>query len=188
MRLHRDVSVEVVQSAVSLLATCPAALVHALNLFIPSTGSLPLLFPGDGNKRIDLIIRELASKFPPEVCEFGGGVIWVGNMLLMIDIFTTVLSVPVSRTWAIDLQKCPSSVALEPEASRHALILCFALRLIATHDTHSKRNSEDSALTVSPHRCAPPPNGYPAQQGKEGIITTSSVHTCELRGGADAGD
>lgn len=52
MRLHRNVRVQMVQGAVGLLATVPTALVHALNLFIPSAGSLVLLRARNGNERV----------------------------------------------------------------------------------------------------------------------------------------
>ena len=50
MRLHGDMGVQVVKSAVSLLTPVPAALVHALDLFVPATGSLVLLRTGNRDK------------------------------------------------------------------------------------------------------------------------------------------
>jgi hypothetical protein len=54
VRLHSYVGVKVVQCAIGLFATVPAALVHALNLFISSTGTLVLLGPRDGDEGVDL--------------------------------------------------------------------------------------------------------------------------------------
>jgi hypothetical protein len=50
VRLHGNVRVKMVQSAVGLLATVPAALVHALNLLVTSSRALVLLCPRDGYK------------------------------------------------------------------------------------------------------------------------------------------
>ena len=50
VRLHGDMGVQVVKSAVSLLTPVPAALVHALDLFVPATGSLVLLRTGNRDK------------------------------------------------------------------------------------------------------------------------------------------
>lgn len=55
VRLHSDVGVEMVQSAVGLFATIPATLVHALNFFIPSSRTLMLLRAGDRHERINLL-------------------------------------------------------------------------------------------------------------------------------------
>lgn len=54
VRLHRDVRVQVVESAIRLLAAVPAALVHALNLLVATTGPLVLLRTRDGNEGVDL--------------------------------------------------------------------------------------------------------------------------------------
>lgn len=61
MRLHGYVGIQVVQCAIGLLATVPAALVHALDLFISSTGTLVLLGTGDGDKGVDLRERMLLT-------------------------------------------------------------------------------------------------------------------------------
>ena len=53
VRLHGDVRVQVVQSAIRLFTTVPAAFVHALNFFISSTWSLVLLCARNGDKGID---------------------------------------------------------------------------------------------------------------------------------------
>lgn len=53
VRLHCNVRVQVVQSAVGFLAALPAALVHALNLFIPSSRSLVLLCARDRYETIN---------------------------------------------------------------------------------------------------------------------------------------
>lgn len=53
VRLHCDVSVQMVESAVGLLAAIPAALVHTLNLLVAATGALMLLSTWDGDERID---------------------------------------------------------------------------------------------------------------------------------------
>jgi hypothetical protein len=42
VRLHSNMSVQVVQSTVSFLATVPAALVHALNIYVSPPRSLVL--------------------------------------------------------------------------------------------------------------------------------------------------
>lgn len=55
VRLHGDVGVEMVQSAIGLFATIPAALVHALNLLVPSSGTLVLLRAGNGHKGVNLL-------------------------------------------------------------------------------------------------------------------------------------
>jgi hypothetical protein len=54
MRLHCDVRIQVVERAVGLLAAVPAALVHALDLFVASARALVLLGTGDGDERVDL--------------------------------------------------------------------------------------------------------------------------------------
>lgn len=54
MRLHGDVGIEMVQSAVGLFATVPATLVHALNLLVSSSRTLMLLRSGDGHERVNL--------------------------------------------------------------------------------------------------------------------------------------
>lgn len=61
VRLHGDVRVEMVQSAIGLLASIPAALVHALDFLITSTGAFVLLSAGDGNKRVNLFKVEFTS-------------------------------------------------------------------------------------------------------------------------------
>jgi len=48
VRLHRNVRIQMVQSAVSFLATIPSAFVHALNFFISPTWSLMLLCARNG--------------------------------------------------------------------------------------------------------------------------------------------
>jgi hypothetical protein len=63
MRLHGDVSVEVVQRSVGLFAAIPATLVHAINLFVASARALVLLGAGDGYEGVDLEVSfELASR------------------------------------------------------------------------------------------------------------------------------
>lgn len=54
MRLHSDVSIKVVQGAISLLAAVPSTLVHTFNLFVPTTGTFVLLSARDGDERVDL--------------------------------------------------------------------------------------------------------------------------------------
>lgn len=54
MRLHGDVCIEMVESAVGLLASVPATLVHALNLLVASARALVLLRSRDRNKRVHL--------------------------------------------------------------------------------------------------------------------------------------
>lgn len=54
VRLHGHMRIQMVQRAVSLLATLPATLVHALDFFITTAGSLVLLSAGDGHERVDL--------------------------------------------------------------------------------------------------------------------------------------
>lgn len=54
VRLHGDMSVEMVQSAVGLFATIPATLVHALDFFIAAPGALVLLGAGNRYERVDL--------------------------------------------------------------------------------------------------------------------------------------
>jgi len=57
MGLHGDMSIEVVQRAVSLLAAIPTTLVHALNFLVTSTGSLVLLGTRDRNERVYLVAK-----------------------------------------------------------------------------------------------------------------------------------
>lgn len=59
MGLHCDVRVQVVQGTIGLLTAIPATLVHALNLFVSSAGSLVLLGTGNRNERIDLMSKLL---------------------------------------------------------------------------------------------------------------------------------
>lgn len=54
MRLHGDMGVEVVKSAIGLLATIPSTLVHSLNFLVSSSRSLVLLCARNGDKRVDL--------------------------------------------------------------------------------------------------------------------------------------
>lgn len=53
--LHCDVSIQMIQRAIRLLAAIPSALIHALDLFVSPARPLVLLRSRDGNKRIDLI-------------------------------------------------------------------------------------------------------------------------------------
>ncbi len=59
VRLHSYVGIQVVQCAISLLTTIPSTLVHALDLFVASSGTLVLLGAWDGNKGVDLRQRML---------------------------------------------------------------------------------------------------------------------------------
>lgn len=52
VRLHCDVSVQMVESTIGLLAAVPATLVHALNLFISPARALVLLRARNWNKRV----------------------------------------------------------------------------------------------------------------------------------------
>lgn len=63
VRLHGDVCVEMVQSAIGLLTSIPAALVHALDFLIASTRALVLLSAGDRNERVNLFRVEFTSVF-----------------------------------------------------------------------------------------------------------------------------
>lgn len=54
MRLHSNVSIQMIKCAVGLLAAIPSALVHALNLLITSPGTLVLLRTGNRDEGIDL--------------------------------------------------------------------------------------------------------------------------------------
>jgi len=54
MRLHGYVSVQVVQCAVGLFATVPAALVHALDFLVSSAWTLVLLSTRNGDERVNL--------------------------------------------------------------------------------------------------------------------------------------
>ena len=53
VRLHCDVRVEMVQRAIGLFASVPAAFVHALDFLVAPARALVLLRAGDGNKRVD---------------------------------------------------------------------------------------------------------------------------------------
>lgn len=59
MRLHSNVSIQMIKCAVGLLAAIPSALVHALNFFITSPGTLVLLCTGNRDERVDLGERVL---------------------------------------------------------------------------------------------------------------------------------
>ena len=72
MRLHCDVSIQVVQGAVGLLATVPSALVHALNLLVSATWTLVLLGTWNWDEGVDLaqwvmwwlhVLRKLVSAY-----------------------------------------------------------------------------------------------------------------------------
>lgn len=54
MRLHRYMRIEMVQCAVCFLTAVPATLVHTLDLFVTTAGTLVLLSTGNRNERIDL--------------------------------------------------------------------------------------------------------------------------------------
>jgi len=54
VRLHGDMGIEMIQCAISLLASVPSTLVHALDLFISSTRALVLLGTGNRNEGVDL--------------------------------------------------------------------------------------------------------------------------------------
>jgi hypothetical protein len=54
VRLHCNVSIEMVQSTVRLLAAIPSALVHALDLLVSSTRPLVLLGARNGHKAVHL--------------------------------------------------------------------------------------------------------------------------------------
>ena len=53
MRLHRDVSIQMIECAVCLLATVPAALVHAFDFFVSPARALVLLCTWDWHERVD---------------------------------------------------------------------------------------------------------------------------------------
>jgi len=53
MRLHSHVSVQVVQSTISLLAAVPTTLVHALDFFVAPPGTLVLLCARNGHERVN---------------------------------------------------------------------------------------------------------------------------------------
>ena len=65
MALHGDVGVEMVQGTVGLLAAVPTALVHALDLLIPSARSLVLLRARDGYERVHLLSTILSTQNQP---------------------------------------------------------------------------------------------------------------------------
>jgi hypothetical protein len=52
--LHGHMRIEMVQGAISFLASIPTALVHALNLFVSSPRPLVLLSAGNWNERVYL--------------------------------------------------------------------------------------------------------------------------------------
>jgi len=53
MRLHRDVSIQMIECAVCLLATVPAALVHAFDFFVSPARALVLLCTWDWHEGVD---------------------------------------------------------------------------------------------------------------------------------------
>jgi len=54
VRLHGDVCIQMVECTIRLFATIPPTLVHALNLFVSTAGSLVLLGTRNRNERINL--------------------------------------------------------------------------------------------------------------------------------------
>lgn len=54
VRLHGDMSIEMVQCAVCLFASIPTTLVHTLDFLVSSSRSLVLLRTGNGNEGVDL--------------------------------------------------------------------------------------------------------------------------------------
>lgn len=52
--LHGDVSIQVIQRAVSLFASIPSTFVHSLDLFVPSARAFVLLSAGDWHERVNL--------------------------------------------------------------------------------------------------------------------------------------
>jgi len=52
VRLHRHVSVQMIERAICLFAAIPTTLVHPLNLFVTPSGTLVLLRTRDRNKRV----------------------------------------------------------------------------------------------------------------------------------------
>jgi hypothetical protein len=64
--LHGHVGIQVVQSAIGLFAPIPAALVHALNLFIASSGPLVLLRTGNRDEGIHLQIQDTSVQHVPD--------------------------------------------------------------------------------------------------------------------------
>lgn len=63
MGLHGNVRVQVVECTVGLLTAVPAALVHALDLFIPTPGALMLLRSRNRNKTVDLQMAVLVERW-----------------------------------------------------------------------------------------------------------------------------
>jgi hypothetical protein len=61
VRLHGDVSVEMVQCAVSLLAAVPSTLVHTFDFFVSTAGALVLLGTRDRDEGVDLRERMLLT-------------------------------------------------------------------------------------------------------------------------------
>jgi hypothetical protein len=59
MRLHSNVSIQMIKCSVGLLAAIPSALVHALNFFITSPRTLVLLRTGNRDERVNLGERVL---------------------------------------------------------------------------------------------------------------------------------
>jgi len=53
MRLHRNMCVQMVESAISLLTSVPTTLVHALNFFVSPTRPLMLLCTWNRDKGVD---------------------------------------------------------------------------------------------------------------------------------------
>lgn len=57
MRLHGDVGIEMVQSAIRLLAAIPATLVHSLDLLVSPPRPLMLLRTRDRDERVHLVAK-----------------------------------------------------------------------------------------------------------------------------------
>ena len=54
MRLHGNVRVQMIECSISFLASLMPAFVHALDFFVPTTGTFVLLRSRNGNKGIHL--------------------------------------------------------------------------------------------------------------------------------------
>ena len=61
VRLHSDMSVKMIQGAISLFTTIPATLIHALDFSILSTGTLVLLSTRDRDEGVNLRQRMLLT-------------------------------------------------------------------------------------------------------------------------------
>lgn len=123
VRLHSNVSIEMVQSTICLFATVPAALIHSFDFLVAAAGSLMLLGTRDWDEGVDLaraLLRSRGGRVCVDImtrghrasamlrgitCPFGSGLrvhVRVGVRVIMRHVWSLrigrVLSVRIGRT------------------------------------------------------------------------------------------